>query len=74
MKHERTSTLLLTVKNSDCPVARLLEDGGIDGVMKALRMGYLDNPKRAPLMDIAQVTGTILSTVRRHLESQLGRS
>lgn len=41
----------------------------LDVLMRALKMGYLDDPKKSSLIDIAKGTGTTPSTVRRHLRT-----
>ena len=48
---------------------RRLTQKQLDVLMRALRMGYLDDPKKASLKDVAKVTGTTPSTVRRHLRA-----
>jgi predicted DNA binding protein len=57
------------IDTSNNQTARRLTQKQLGVLMRALRMGYLDDPKRASLMDIAKATGTTPSTVRRHLRA-----
>lgn len=66
---KRQDLVASVIDTSNNQTARRLTQKQLGVLMRALRMGYLDDPKRTSLMDIAKATGTTPSTVRRHLRA-----
>lgn len=65
-KQDLVASVIDTANNR---AGRKLTQKQVSVLMRALRMGYLDDPKKASLRDIAKATGTTPSTVRRHLRA-----
>jgi predicted DNA binding protein len=66
---KRQDLVASVIDTANNQTVRTLTQKQLGVLMRALRMGYLDDPKRASLMDIAKTTGTTPSTVRRHLRA-----